>query len=88
MTFLLSHWHKTSGLIQGDISLRAICEGTLVAAAIALAGAAFPAWRCAKLPIADTMRAASARLLAQVAAELRTISCATIGNFDRSKLVP
>jgi ABC-type lipoprotein release transport system permease subunit len=54
----LAHWHKTSGLIQGDISLRAICEGTLVAAAIALVGAAFPAWRCANLPIADTMRAA------------------------------
>jgi putative ABC transport system permease protein len=58
MTFLLAHWHKTSGLIQGDISLRAIVEGTLVAAVIALAGAAYPAWRCAKLPIADTMRAA------------------------------
>src|SRR6478752_2655336 len=52
MTFLLAHWHRTSGLIQGDISLRAICEGALVAAAISLAGAAFPAWRCATLPIA------------------------------------
>lgn len=58
MTMVLSHWHRTSGLIQGDISARALCEGTLVAAAIALAGAAFPAWRCANLPIADTMRAA------------------------------
>jgi putative ABC transport system permease protein len=57
MTFLLAHWHKTSGLIQGDISMWAIWEGTLVAAAIALAGAAFPAWRCAKLPIAETLRA-------------------------------
>ena len=48
----------TAGLIQGDISPRAICEGALVAAAIALVGAAFPAWRCAHLPIADTMREA------------------------------
>jgi ABC-type lipoprotein release transport system permease subunit len=55
-TLMLAHWHKTSGLVQGNISLRAIGEGTLVAVAIALAGAAFPAWRCAKLPIADTMR--------------------------------
>jgi putative ABC transport system permease protein len=58
ITFLLAHWHKTSGLVQGDISLRAICEGTAVAAVIALAGAAFPAWRCTTLPIADTLRAA------------------------------
>ena len=57
MTIFLSHWHKTSGLIQGDISLRAICEGTLVAAAIALVGAAAPAWRCARLPIGETLRA-------------------------------
>src|SRR4051794_30737599 len=58
ITLVLAHWHRTSGLIQGDISVRGIGEGTLVAAAIALAGAAFPAWRCANLPIADTMRAA------------------------------
>jgi putative ABC transport system permease protein len=57
-TIFLSHWHKTSGLVQGDISLRAIWEGTCVAAVIALIGAAFPAWRCAKLPIADTLRGA------------------------------
>jgi putative ABC transport system permease protein len=58
ITFLLSNWHKTSGLVQGDISHRAILEGALVAAVIALVGAAFPAWRCAKLPIAETLRAA------------------------------
>ena len=58
ITLLLAQWHRTSGLVQGNISLRAIGEGTLVAVAIALAGAAFPAWRCAKLPIADTMREA------------------------------
>jgi putative ABC transport system permease protein len=57
ITFLLSHWHRTSGLVQGDISQRAILEGALVATVIALAGAAFPAWRCSNMPIADTMRA-------------------------------
>jgi putative ABC transport system permease protein len=57
-TTFLAHWHKTSGLVQGNISLRAIYEGTCVAAVIALIGAAFPAWRCAKLPIADTLRGA------------------------------
>lgn len=57
VTFLLSNWHRTSGLVQGDISLRAIVEGTLVAVVIALIGAAYPAWRCAQLPIAETMRA-------------------------------
>jgi putative ABC transport system permease protein len=56
-TFALSHWHRTSGLIQGNISLSAIIEGTAVAAAIALIGAAIPAYRCTQLPIADTLRA-------------------------------
>ncbi|HVT27866.1 MAG TPA: FtsX-like permease family protein, partial [Lacipirellulaceae bacterium] len=55
-TITLAHWKRTSGLVQGDISVRAIVEGTCVAAAIALAGAAFPAWRCTKMPIAETMR--------------------------------
>jgi putative ABC transport system permease protein len=54
---LLTHWRRTSGLVQGDISLRAICEGACVAIAIALAGAAYPAWRCSRLPIAETLRA-------------------------------
>jgi putative ABC transport system permease protein len=56
-TITLAHWKRTSGLVQGDISVHAIVEGTCVAAAIALAGAAFPAWRCTKMPIAETMRA-------------------------------
>lgn len=41
--FFLSHWHVTSGLIQGDISLRAIVEGVILAALMALLGAAYPA---------------------------------------------
>jgi putative ABC transport system permease protein len=56
MTFLLAHWHRTSGLVQGGISPRAICEGALVAAATALVGAAYPTWRCVHQPIAETMR--------------------------------
>jgi putative ABC transport system permease protein len=57
ITLLLSHWHRTSGLIQGDISQWAILEGALVATVIALVGSAVPAWRCSNMPIADTMRA-------------------------------
>lgn len=56
VTFALSHWHRTSGLIQGDISLQAIGEGAWVAVGIAIVGAAWPAYRCARLPIADTLR--------------------------------
>jgi putative ABC transport system permease protein len=56
ITFFLAHWHRTSVLVQGNISLRAIAEGTIVAAAIAICGGAFPAWRCANLPIAETLR--------------------------------
>ncbi len=56
VTTLFSRWKLTSGLIQGDISLRAIVEGVAVAVAIALIGAAYPAYRTAGLPIADAMR--------------------------------
>jgi putative ABC transport system permease protein len=54
---LLAHWKRTSGLVQGDLSLQAIFEGTGVAVAVALVGAAFPAYRCSRLPIAETLRA-------------------------------
>src|SRR3954464_4244833 len=54
-TFALSHWHRTSGLIQGNISLSAILEGTTVAIVIALLGAVIPAYRCTQLPIAETL---------------------------------
>jgi putative ABC transport system permease protein len=53
---LLVHWRPTSGLVQGDISPLAICEGILVALGIGLVGAAVPAYRCTQLPIADTLR--------------------------------
>jgi putative ABC transport system permease protein len=56
VTFLLTHWKRTSGLVQGDLSLRAIGEGCAVALVIAMIGAAYPASRCVQLPIADTLR--------------------------------
>ena len=56
VTFLLTHWKRTSGLVQGDLSLRAIAEGIVVALVIAMIGAAYPAFRCVRLPIADTLR--------------------------------
>lgn len=56
VTFLLTHWKRTSGLVQGDLSLRAIGEGCAVALVIAMIGAAYPAFRCVRLPIADTLR--------------------------------
>ncbi len=51
-----THWRRTSGLVQGDISLLAIGEGICVALGIALVGAAFPAYRCTQSPIAETLR--------------------------------
>ncbi|MGE3639921.1 MAG: ABC transporter permease [Pirellulales bacterium] len=55
-TFLLTHWSKTSGLVQGDLSYWGIGEGIAVALAIAMFGAAYPAFRCVRLPIAETLR--------------------------------
>ncbi len=54
---ILPHLKKTSGLIQGDMSLCAIFAGICVAIIIALVGAIVPAYRCARLPIAETLRA-------------------------------
>jgi putative ABC transport system permease protein len=56
VTLLLTHWSKTSGLVQGDLSLWAIGEGLGVALLIAMIGAAYPALSCVLLPIADTLR--------------------------------
>ena len=56
VTLLCTEWRRTSGLVQGDISPRAICEGVCVAVLIAIVGAAYPAYRCARLPIAETLR--------------------------------
>jgi putative ABC transport system permease protein len=52
----LSHWHVTSGLVQGDVSLRAIAEGGSMAALMALAGAAYPAYRSASAPPVESLR--------------------------------
>jgi putative ABC transport system permease protein len=53
---VLSHWHVTSGLVQGDVSYRAIGEGVLTAAAMAIIGAAYPAFRIARVPPVDALR--------------------------------
>jgi putative ABC transport system permease protein len=53
---LLSHWHVTSGLVQGDVSYRAIVEGIAMAAAMALLGAAYPAYRIARVPPVESLR--------------------------------
>lgn len=55
--WLLTQWRRTSGLVQGDLSFAAIGEGFAVALVIAVVGAAVPAIRCARLPIAETLRA-------------------------------
>jgi putative ABC transport system permease protein len=52
----LARWHVTSGLIQGDISLRALAEGALLAVLMALLGAAYPAYRGARLLPAAALR--------------------------------
>ena len=57
VTFLLTFWKRTAGLVQGDISMLALGEGVLVAIAIALVGACYPILRCSRLPIAQTLRA-------------------------------
>lgn len=52
----LSRWHVTSGLVQGDISIEAICDGVFLAAAMAAIGAAYPAYRIASAPPVATLR--------------------------------
>ncbi len=56
-TMLLTHWRRTAGLVQGNLSLTAIAEGVAVAVVIALIGAVIPALRSSRLPIAQTLRA-------------------------------
>ena len=53
---VLSHWHVTSGLVQGDVSYRAIGEGLLMAAVMAIVGAAYPAFRIARVPPVESLR--------------------------------
>ncbi|HET6323824.1 MAG TPA: ABC transporter permease [Planctomycetaceae bacterium] len=52
----LAHWHVTSGLVQGDLPLRAVCEGVAMAALMAIVGAAYPALRFARLAPVDALR--------------------------------
>jgi putative ABC transport system permease protein len=42
--WFLSQWHVTSGLVQGDISFRAIGEGSALAAVMSVVGVAYPAY--------------------------------------------
>jgi putative ABC transport system permease protein len=53
---VLSHWHVTSGIVQGDVSYRAIGEGLLMAAVMAIVGAAYPAFRIARVPPVESLR--------------------------------
>ena len=52
----LAHWHVTSGLVQGDLPLRAVCEGIAMAALMAILGAAYPALRFARLAPVEALR--------------------------------
>jgi len=56
--FGLAHWHVTSGLVQGELPLRAIGEGILMAALMAVIGAAYPAIRMARVPPVESLRGA------------------------------
>ena len=56
--------------------------------AIALVGAAYPAYRCARLPIAETLRGLADYYSLMLRRNFRTISCATIGSFDRNRFAP
>jgi ABC-type lipoprotein release transport system permease subunit len=56
VVFALAHWHVTSGLVQGDLSLRAVCEGIAMAALMAIVGAAYPALRFARLAPVEALR--------------------------------
>jgi putative ABC transport system permease protein len=57
ITLALTRWNKTAGLVQGDISVRAIAEGFIVALAVGLIGACYPIVRCFKISIAEALRA-------------------------------
>jgi putative ABC transport system permease protein len=52
----LSHWHVTSGLVQGGLPLRAVCEGVAMAAGMAILGAAYPALRFSRLAPVEALR--------------------------------
>ena len=52
----LARWHVTSGLVQGDISAGALVKGALLAATMAVLGAAYPAYRSARVLPAEALR--------------------------------
>jgi putative ABC transport system permease protein len=57
ITLALTHWKTTAGLVQGDISVRAIAEGLVVAFAVSLIGAIYPVVQCSRISIAEALRA-------------------------------
>jgi putative ABC transport system permease protein len=52
----LANWHVTSGLVQGDISPRAVAQGLLMAAVGAAIGSIIPAVRMSRVPPAESLR--------------------------------
>ena len=52
----LAHWHVTSGLVQGDLPMQAVCEGVAMAVVMAIVGAAYPALRFARLAPVEALR--------------------------------
>jgi len=56
LTHALSHFPETAGLIQGDVAPHVILEGFLLAIAIGIGGAIYPAFWGANLQPVEAMR--------------------------------
>ena len=56
LTHVLSHFRETAGLIQGDVAPIVILEGFLLAVAIGVGGAIYPAYWGANLRPVEAMR--------------------------------
>ncbi len=56
LTHVLSHFRETAGLIQGDVAPAVILEGFLLAVAIGVGGAIYPAYWGANLRPVEAMR--------------------------------
>ncbi len=56
LTHLLSHFRQTSGLIQGTIDPTVVVQGLLLAVAVGVGGAIYPAWWGANLSPVEAMR--------------------------------
>jgi putative ABC transport system permease protein len=52
----LSHWRMTAGLVQGDWPLGAVATGSGLTLAMAVLGAAFPAWHSASAAPVEALR--------------------------------